>query len=266
MFVNEFAIVYYLDMGVVITAANQKGGVGKTTTVANLAVYLAAYGRKVLVVDFDPQANVTSTLLSPNDLSTHVYHTLVGGILPEDVIRPTGLFALDVLPATNDLAGATVELVSQKNREFRLYDVISTVRDDYDFILIDCPPSLGLLTLNGIVASDYVIIPVQSEYYALEGLSQLLGTIDLVNNNLNRNIEVLGAVCTMYDRRNRLSRTVLKDIHRNFPGHVFDSVIPRSIALAEAPGFGKTIYQFDPTSPGANAYRYLAKEIIEKTQ
>ncbi|MDX1535548.1 MAG: ParA family protein [Candidatus Spechtbacterales bacterium] len=253
-------------MGTVITAANQKGGTGKTTTVANLAVYLAAYGKKVLVVDFDPQANATSTLLSPNSLSTHVYHTLVGGILPEDVIRPTGLFSLDVLPATPDLAGATIELVSLKNREFRLYDVINTVKDNYDYVLVDCPPSLGLLTLNSIVAADYVIIPVQSEYYALEGLSQLLGTIDLVNENLGRDVQVLGAVCTMFDRRNRLSRSVLKDIQRNFPGHVFDAVIPRNIALAEAPGYGKTIYQFDPTSAGANAYRYLAKEVIELTK
>ncbi|MDX1607787.1 MAG: ParA family protein [Candidatus Spechtbacterales bacterium] len=251
-------------MGIAITLANQKGGTGKTTTALNLAVYLAAYGKKVLIVDVDPQANATSTFVNTNALGAHVYHTLAGGILPEDVIKPTGLFSLDVLPAHPDLAGATVELVNQENREFKLYDTIERVRDDYDFILIDCPPSLGLLTLNAVVAADQVLIPVQSEYYALEGLSQLLGTINLVRDNLGKNVKILGAVCTMYDRRNRLSRAVLKDIRRNFPGYVFDAVIPRNISLAEAPGYGKTIYQFDPSGKGANAYRQLAKEVIQR--
>lgn len=251
-------------MGVVITIANQKGGTGKTTTAANLSVYLAAYGKRVLVVDFDPQANVTSTLAFSARPTTHVYHTILGGILPHDVIRPTGLFSLDLLPSTPDLAGATVELVNLPNREFRLHDVINQVRHDYDFILIDCPPSLGLLTLNGIVAADYVMIPVQSEYYALEGLGQLLNTISLVRENLGKDVAILGAVCTMYDKRNRLARDVLKDIRRNFPGYVFDAIIPRSISLAEAPGHGKTIYQFDPASPGASAYRQLAKEVIQR--
>lgn len=252
-------------MGVVITIANQKGGTGKTTTAANLGVYLAAYGKRVLVIDFDPQANVSSTLSFSSRPTTHVYHTILGGILPHDVIRPTGLFSLDLLPATPDLAGATVELVNLPNREFRLHDVVTQVRNDYDFVLIDCPPSLGLLTLNGIVAADYVMIPVQSEYYALEGLGQLLSTISLVRDNLGKDVAILGAVCTMYDRRNRLARDVLKDIRRNFPGYVFDAVIPRSISLAEAPGHGKTIYQFDPASPGASAYRQLAKEVIQRT-
>lgn len=253
-------------MGAVITLANQKGGTGKTTTTLNLGVYLAAYGKKVLLVDVDPQANASSTFVSTNNLPVHVYHTLVGGILPEDVIKPTGLFSLDVLPSHPDLAGASVELVSHKNREFKLYDIIGRVKDDYDFILIDCPPSLGLLTLNAIVAADHVLVPVQSEYYALEGLGQLLNSIDLIRNNLDRDVRVLGAVCTMYDKRNRLSRAVLKDVRRNFPGYVFDAVIPRNIALAEAPGYGKTIYQFDPASSGANAYRQLAKEVIARVK
>lgn len=252
-------------MGVAITIANQKGGTGKTTTCVNLAVYLAAYGRKVLVVDLDPQANATSTLVPLSSITTNIYHTIAGGILPEDVIRPTGIFALDILPATTDLAGATVELVSAKNREFRLYDIITNIKSSYDFVLIDCPPSLGLLTLNGIVAADYVLIPVQCEYYALEGLGQLLNTIKLVRENLGRDIEILGAVCTMYDKRSKLNQSVLKDMRRNFPDHVFEAVIPRNIALAEAPGHGKTIYQFDSLSAGANAYRQLAKELIQRT-
>lgn len=252
-------------MGVAITLANQKGGTGKTTTTLNLGVYLAAYGKKVLIVDVDPQANASSTFVSVNSLPVHVYHTLVGGILPEDVIKPTGLFSLDILPSHPDLAGAGVELVSHQNREFKLHDIIERVKDDYDFVLIDCPPSLGLLTLNAIVAADHVLIPVQSEYYALEGLGQLLGSVDLVNRNLGKEVKILGAVCTMYDKRNRLSRAVLKDVRRNFPGYVFDAIVPRNIALAEAPGYGKTIYQFDPASSGATAYRQLAKEVIIRT-
>lgn len=251
-------------MSLVITLANQKGGTGKTTTALNLATYLAAYGKKVLLVDIDPQANASSTFLDLNSLSTNIYHTLVGGILPEDTIRQTGLFSLDILPATQDLAGATIELVNKDNREFILYDIISRVKNDYDFVIIDCPPSLGLLTLNAIVAADHILIPVQSEYYALEGLGQLLNTIGLVRDNLERDIKILGAVCTMYDKRNRLSRAVLKDIRRNFPEYVFDAVIPRNVTLAEAPGYGKTIYQHDPFSSGANAYRQLAKEVIQR--
>lgn len=253
-------------MSSVITLINQKGGTGKTTCAVNLGVYLAAHGKRVLLVDMDPQANATSTLASniSSSLTTSIYHTLVGGILPEDVVRPTGLFSLDILPSSQDLAGATVELVKDKNREFRLYDVISRIRKNYDFVLIDCPPSLGILTLNGIVAADSVIIPVQCEYYALEGLGQILNTIKMVKENLGRDIGVLGAICTMYDKRNRLSKSVLKEVRRNFPGHVFETVIPRNIALAEAPGYGKTIYQFNPSSGGANAYRQFAIEIMQR--
>lgn len=248
----------------VITFVNQKGGTGKTTCTVNLAVYLAAYGKRVLVVDMDPQSNATSTLIGPSVASTNVYHTLVGGILPEDVVRPSGLFALDILPASADLAGASIELVASQNREFRLYDVLSRIKNNYDYVLVDCPPSLGLLTLNGIVAADYVIIPVQCEYYALEGLSQLLNTVEMVRENLDKDIKILGAVATMYDKRNRLSRAILKELHRNFPGYIFEAVIPRSISLAEAPGYSKTILQFNPASSGANAYRQLAEEFMER--
>lgn len=251
-------------MGKVITVANQKGGVGKTTTVTNLATYLAAYGKRVLVVDIDPQANATSTFSPLKDIPLHIYHTLVGDISPHEVIRPTGLFSLDILPSQPELAGATVELVDMENREFKLQEIVDKVRHNYDFILVDCPPSLALLTLNGIVAADYILIPVQAEYYALEGLGQLLHSVELVKENLGKDIEILGALCTMYDKRNRLSRKILKDIRRNFPGHVFEVIIPRNISLAEAPGYGRTIYQHDPASAGANAYRQLAKEVIER--
>ncbi|MDP4010475.1 MAG: ParA family protein [Candidatus Spechtbacteria bacterium] len=251
-------------MGVAITIANQKGGTGKTTTAVNLAVYLAAYGKKVLLVDMDPQANATSTFRSPENLSTSVYHTLIGGVPASDTIYTTGLFSLDILPSNPDLSGAHVELVSQKEREYRLLDSIEEIKHNYDFVIIDCPPSLGLLTLNGLVAADYILTPVQCEYYALEGLGQLLNTIYLIRDNLSRNIEILGAVCTMYDKRNKLSRDVLKNVKDNFPGYVFDTVVPRNIALAEAPGHRKTIYQYDPSSAGAESYRKLAIETIER--
>ena len=199
-------------------------------------------------------------------LTTSAYHTLVGVMLHESMLSATGIFSRDILPASPDLAGATVELVKAQNREFRLYDVLSRIRHTYDYILIDCPPSLGILTLNGIVAGDYVMIPVQCEYYAMEGLGQLINTLGMVRDNLRKEIEVLGAVATMYDKRNRLSRSGLKEIRRNFPGYVFETVIPRNIALAEAPGYGKTIYQFNPSSRGANAYRQLAGEVIQRVE
>lgn len=251
-------------MAHVIAVCNQKGGVGKTSTSVNLASALAQEGKSVLLVDMDPQANASSTL-NGSGHSTNIYHTLAGGILPEDVVKNTQLASLDLLPSSPDLAGATIELVGANNREFRLHDVVARLRDRYDFVIVDCPPSLGLLTLNSIVAADHVMIPVQCEYYAMEGLGQLLSTVEMVRDNLGKDINVLGAVCTMYDKRNRLSRAVLKEVRRNFPGHVFDAVIPRNIALAEAPGYGKTIHEFDPASSGAQAYRYLAQEVIQQT-
>src|SRR3989338_2273441 len=230
-------------MGVVIGLCNQKGGTGKTTTAVNLGVYLASYGKRVLLVDLDPQANATSAVsVHPKKVTPNVYHVLVGGIIPADVIRETGIFGYHVLPASPDLAGATIELVGQERREFRLREIISRLSNAYDFILIDCPPSLGLLTINGVVASDQIIIPVQCEYYAMEGLGQLLETIELIRDNLHREIKVMGALLTMYDKRNRLARMVAKEIQRNFPGYVFTTVIPRNVSLAEAPGFGKTIF------------------------
>jgi len=251
-------------MAKIIGLVNQKGGVSKTTTAINLGVYLAALGKYVLLVDVDPQANATSGLgIEPRNVSLSLYHSLAGGLLPEEVVKKTGILGYDVIPSSSDLAGATIELVSAANREFKLYELLRRIRTNYDYILIDCPPSLGLLTINGLVAADEVIIPVQCEYFALEGLGQLLKTIELVQENLDSPIKIKGALLTMYDRRNRLARQVKKEVERNFPAYVFETVIPRCIRLAEAPGFGQTILQYDPRSRGARAYYQLAKEIIQ---
>lgn len=251
-------------MARIISIVNQKGGVSKTTSAVNLSAYLAALGKYVLLVDIDPQANATSGIgLNAHKIPLNLYHSLIGGLLPEEVIKKTGLFGFDVIPAAPDLAGATVELVNLSNREFKLYELLRRIRTDYDYILIDCPPSLGLLTINGLVAADEVIIPVQCEYYALEGLGQLLRTIDLVQENLESPTRIKGALLTMYDRRNRLSRQVRKEMERNFPEYVFESIIPRCVKLAEAPSFGQPIIQYHPRSKGAKAYQRLAKEIIE---
>lgn len=251
-------------MARVIGLVNQKGGTGKSTTAVNLASYLAAFGKYVLLVDIDPQANATSGIgVNPYKVSSNVYHSMMAGVLPNEVIRETGIFGYHVMPASSDLAGAAVELVSLKNREGRLYDVIKKIRTDYDYVLIDCPPSLGLLTINGLVASDELIIPVQCEYYALEGLSQLLRTIDLVDDHFDKDIKIKGALLTMYDKRNRLSRQVKKEVERNFRGYVFEALIPRCVKLAEAPSFGQAILQHDSHSRGAKAYKQLAQEIIE---
>jgi len=250
-------------MARIISLVNQKGGVSKTTTAINLSSYLAAMGKYVLLVDIDPQANATSGLgIEPATLSFNLYHSLIGDASPEEAIHHTGIFGYDILPASTDLAGATVELVSASNREFKLYELLRRIRTNYDYILIDCPPSLGLLTINGLVAADEVIIPVQCEYYALEGLGSLLKTIDLIRDNLERDLKIKGALLTMYDRRNRLCRQVRKEVERNFPGYVFSTIIPRCVQLAEAPSFGKTILQYDNHSKGGKAYKQLAEELI----
>lgn len=250
-------------MARIISFANQKGGVGKSTSVINVGAFLAAHGKYVLIVDLDPQANTTSGLgIDPNNLEWHLYHVLTQGLLAEEAIRKTGVFGLDILPSNTNLAGANIELVMQPDREFRLREALGRIRTNYDYILIDSPPSLGILTINGLATSDFVLIPVQCEYYALEGLSHLLKTIDLVRDNLGHNINVMGAVLTMYDRRNRLNREVLKEVQRNFPGRVFSAIVPRCISLAEAPSYGKTILQYSASSKGGKAYRQLAEEII----
>lgn len=251
-------------MAKIIALVNQKGGVGKTTSAINLATYLASMGKFVLLVDLDPQGNASSGLgIDVRNVAKSLYHSMIIGEHPRNIILKTEILGHDVIPASQDLAGAGIELVHMDQREFRLYNVLREIRTNYDYIIIDSPPSLGLLTINGLVASDEVVIPVQTEYFALEGLSQLLNTIDLVKENLQPNLKVMGALLTMYDRRNRLARQVIKEVQDHFPGHVFDSIIPRSVRLAEAPGFGKSILSFDSFSKGARAYKNLAREIIE---
>ena len=252
-----------ITMATVIAFCNQKGGTGKTTTAVNSAAYLVALGKKVLLVDIDPQANATSGLgLDPNGAERHIYHGLVHERHPDDLIRTTPLLNLHILPAGADLAGATVDLVRVRDRESRLRNMLNRVARRYDYILIDPPPSLDLLTVNALTAADQVVIPVQCEYYALEGLAKLLSTIDLVNRNLKTRISLMGALLTMFDKTSRLHRAVAKEVRKKFPGYVFDAVIPRNVSLAEAPSFGKSILQYDPYSHGAKAYRALAQEIV----
>ncbi len=251
-------------MAKIISLINQKGGVGKTTSAINLATYLASAGKFVLLVDLDPQGNATSGLgINIREVEKSLYHSMILGEHPSKIIFKTETLGHDIIPASQDLAGAGIEMVHMENREFRLYNVLREIRTNYDYIIIDSPPSLGLLTINGLVASDEVIIPVQTEYFALEGLSQLLNTINLVKENLQPELKIMGALLTMYDKRNRLARQVVKEVQDHFPGKVFESIIPRSIRLAEAPGFGKTILGFDSLSKGARAYKNLAREIIE---
>lgn len=250
-------------MARIITLCNQKGGVGKSTSSTNLAAFLAALGQKVLLVDFDPQANATSGMgLNPKRIETSVYHALIGKTSVKETIKKSAVLGVDILPATPGLAGAGVELVDMPRREYKLKEALDAVRRDYDFIVIDSPPSLGLLTINALVAAQKIIIPSQCEYYALEGLADLLHTIQLINANLKTRVGVMGALLTMYDRKSRLHRAVAKEIKRKFPGYVFETVIPRNISLAEAPSYGKTILHYDPYSHGAKAYRRLAEEIL----
>ncbi|MCC6934566.1 MAG: ParA family protein [Candidatus Yanofskybacteria bacterium] len=250
-------------MARIIAVCNQKGGVGKTTTSVNLGAYLAARGKYVLLVDLDSQANATLGLgFETHPTAQNVYHSLVSDANPAAIIRKTPIYGYDILPAAQSLAGATVELVSMHEREYRLRRALNQLRTNYDYILIDCPPSLGLLTINALAAADRVIIPVQCEYYALEGLGQLMRTIDLVRGGLNPDLGVMGVVLTMYDKRNQLSRQVVNEVMHNFPGRVFESVVPRGVSVAESPSFGKTILQHDPGSKAAAAYDRLAQEII----
>ncbi len=251
-------------MAKIISLINQKGGVGKTTSAINLVTYLANAGKFVLLVDLDPQGNASSGIgINTRDLNNSLYQVMISGEHPQNVIVRKNNFGYDVIPSSRDLAGAGVEIVHLDNREFRLYEVLRQIRTNYDYIVIDSPPSLGLLTINGLVASDEIIIPVQAEYYALEGLSQLLETVNLVKENLQPELKVMGALLTMYDRRNRLARQVVKEVRDHFPGHVFESVIPRAVRLAEAPSFGKSILHFDAFSKGARAYKNLAKEVLK---
>jgi len=251
-------------MGKVISIVNQKGGVGKTTTTINVAAYLAQYGKRVLIIDLDPQANATSGVgKRPRELTQGLYEALAKTSAMRDIILETDHDNYHLAPATMSLAGANIELVNIEDREFLLNELVRQVRDEYDYILIDCPPSLGLLTVNGLVAADEVMIPVQSEYFALEGLGQLLNTINLVQNNIKEDLGILGAVITMYTRHNKLSGEVLRELCQYFPNRLFRTIIPRDDPLAEAPSYGQTILKYAPSSKGARAYENLAREILE---
>lgn len=250
-------------MAIIISFVNQKGGVGKTTSAVNISTYIAKTGKRVLLVDLDPQGNASSGLgIDIRSVNNNLYRAMISGSNVGDSVIRVDEGAPDIMPASQDLAGAGVELIHLENREYRLYEVLRQVRSQYDFIIIDSPPSLGLLTINGLVASDRIIIPVQTEYYALEGLSQLLQTIALVRDNLQPRLDILGALLTMYDRRNRLARQVVREVREHFPGPVFETIVPRSVRLAEAPSFGKSILHFDSFSSGARAYKNVAREIL----
>jgi chromosome partitioning protein len=250
-------------MGKIIALVNQKGGVGKTTTSVNLAAYLARYGKKVLLVDIDPQGNASSGLgVRLKDSEEHIYHALVQPDKFPKIIRNTSVDSLHIAPASSSLAGAAIELVSVPQREYRLRQLLEEAKLRYDYIIIDSPPSLGLLTINGLVAADEVLIPVQAEYYALEGLGQLLKTISLVQSHLHRDLLILGAVITMYDKRNKLSQAVMNELYQYFPNRIFRSVIPRSVRLAEAPSHGLPIMLYDYSSRGGRAYEKLAQEVL----
>ncbi|MFQ5966043.1 MAG: ParA family protein [Acidimicrobiia bacterium] len=245
----------------VVAVANQKGGVGKSTTAINLSAALAFQGERLLVVDLDPQGNATSGFgIERAVLSSSVYDVLLGDIPPEDVIEPTSIRNLHVLPATIDLAGAEIELVSVMSRESRLDGALKALEGEYDFVLIDCPPSLGLLTVNALAAAGEVLIPIQCEYYALEGLTQLLRNIELVRVNLNPVLKVNGVVLTMYDARTNLSADVAAQVRAHFGDTTYRAVIPRSVRLSEAPSYGEPIEAFDPMSRGAIAYREVGRE------
>ena len=249
--------------GKIVAVANQKGGVGKTTTSINLSASIASVGKRVLLIDLDPQSNATSGVgVSPAEMTHTSYTVLSGASQPRDAIRTTQLPGLEILPANRELTGAEVELVSVQNREFRLKEAISGIKIEYDLILVDCPPSLGLLTLNALTAADGVIVPLQCEYYAMEGLSALLDTIEMVRAGLNPELAISGVLLTMFDTRNSICHQVADEVRAHLQSRVFSTVIPRNVRLSESPSHGLPILLYDPGSRGAQSYLELAQEFL----
>lgn len=254
-------------MGRIIAIANQKGGVGKTTTAINLSACLAEKGKKVLSIDMDPQGNMTSGLgVDKDSVEKTVYDLIIGEAQIEEIICKSVLENLDVLPTNIDLSAAEIELIGIDNKEYIIKNEVDKVKDNYDFVIIDCPPSLSMLTINAMTTADSVLVPIQCEYYALEGLSQLIHTIELVKERLNSNLEIEGVVFTMYDARTNLSLQVVENVKDNLNQNIYKTIIPRNIRLAEAPSYGMPINQYDPKSSGAESYRLLADEVIEREE
>ena len=253
-------------MGKIISVANQKGGVGKTTTTVNLATILAKKGKKVLIIDADPQGNATSGLGVDKDAGLSLYNVLIDDTQMEETFQQTPIKNLILCPSNMDLAGAEVQLVSMMSREQRLKEKIDKVKDYFDYILIDCPPSLGLVTLNAFTASNSVLIPIQCEYFALEGLGQLINTVELVRKHLNKEFQIEGALLTMFDIRTNLSNQVVKEVKKYFGEKVYKNVIPRNVRLSEAPSYGLPITEYDPKSKGAKSYMKFAKEFLKKNE
>ena len=252
-------------MGRIIAIANQKGGVGKTTTAINLSASLASLGKKVLAIDMDPQGNMSSGLgVDKNEVEKTVYDLIIGNIGIEECIYEEVIENLDVLPSNIDLSAAEIELIGVDNKEYILRDEVNKVKEKYDFIIIDCPPALSMLTINAMTTSDSVLVPIQCEYYALEGLSQLIHTIELVQERLNPELEIEGVVFTMYDARTNLSLQVVENVKDNLQQNIYKTIIPRNVRLAEAPSYGQPITLYDTRSAGAEAYRLLAEEVINR--
>lgn len=251
-------------MGKTIAIFNQKGGVGKTTTNVNLSACLASLGKKILVIDIDPQGNTTSGFgINKDEIKYSIYDILINGLNYKEAIVNTNINSLQIIPSKTELAGAEIELTESANREIILKNAIANAASEYDFIFIDCPPSLGLLTINALVAANSVVIPIQCEYYALEGVSQLMNTIKLVKNSLNPNLDIEGVVLSMFDGRTNLSIQVVDEVKKYFKGKVYTSIIPRNVRLAEAPSHGLSIIEYDPKSKGAEAYMDLAREFLD---
>ena len=254
-------------MGRIIAVANQKGGVGKTTTSINLAACLAEKGKKVLAVDMDPQGNLTSGLgVDKDSVEKSIYELIIGEVDIKDVINKKVLENLDIIPTSIDLSAAEIELIGVDDKEYILRNAIDQVKDQYDFVIIDCPPSLSMLTINAMTTADSVIVPIQCEYYALEGLSQLIHTVELVKDRLNSKLEIEGVVFTMYDARTNLSLQVVENVKDNLQQNIYKTIIPRNIRLAEAPSYGLPINKYDPKSTGAESYMRLADEVIEREE